>query len=400
MKKSKKNNTSNGPKLYGNLDRIAAKHSKPKKRKSVFLFVIPALLILLMGSMVFLKLWAVPPEPPPRVLNTPASDGDLSSLPGSSETKGTVINAETGKAEGAEEDDKPDANAGKYTFVVVGMDKVSKSTDVVLLVMLDTANHKLNVISIPRDTLVNIPENVKKVNTLYAYGEKESVGKGIERLMDGIRDFVGFDMGSFIIVNLQAFEQLIDAIGGVDYNVPRNMYYYDGGQGLKISIEAGMQHLDGRQALHVVRYRKGYANADIGRIGTQQDFMKAVASQLLTAKNIPNLPEIIRVITENTETNLTAANITYFASQLLKCSIDDINFYTVPANTNDSIRGLSYVTVYVDDWIDMINAYLNPLDQPVTARNVNLLTKTNAGYFSTTGYVAGGPGSFLNYNLG
>jgi anionic cell wall polymer biosynthesis LytR-Cps2A-Psr (LCP) family protein len=60
--------------------------------------------------------------------------------------------------------------------------------------------------------------------------------KGIERLMDGIRDFVGFDIGSFVIVNLQAFEQLIDAIGGVDYYVPRSMYYYDGSQGLKISI--------------------------------------------------------------------------------------------------------------------------------------------------------------------
>lgn len=392
MKKSKKKNNSSGPKLYGSLSRITPKYSKPKKKKPVFLFIALALMLVVAGVLVFFKLWAVPPAPPPQVLNTPAFDGDPPPL---SEV-GEKISSPTEAAP-----DKPDANAGKYTFVVVGMDKVSKSTDVVLLIMFDTANHKLNAISVPRDTLINIPENVKKVNTLYAYGEKKSEGEGIKRLMDGIRDFVGFDIGSFVIVNLQAFEQLIDAIGGVDYNVPRNMYYYDGSQGLKISINAGMQHLNGREALKVVRFRKGYANADIGRIGTQQDFMKTVVKQILTAKNIPNLPEIIRIITENTETNLTAANITYFAAQLLKCSVDDINFYTLPANTNNSIRGLSYVTVYVDDWIDMINAHLNPLSEPVTARNVNLLTKTDAGgFYSTTGQVAGGPGSFLNFNPG
>lgn len=390
MRKSKKKNTSMGPKLYGSLDNIKAKYSKPKKKKPVFLFITLALLAVVVGGFGFFKLWAVPPAPPPQVLNTPAFDGNPPPLPESSEEQETAP---------AEAPDKPDVNAGKYTFVVVGMDKVSKSTDAVLLIMFDTANHKVNVISVPRDTLINIPENVKKINTLYAYGEKESVGKGIERLMDGIRDFVGFDIGSFVIVNLQAFEQLIDAIGGVDYYVPRSMYYYDGSQGLKISIPMGMQHLNGRNALKVMRFRSGYANADIGRIGTQQDLMKTVAKKILTAQNIPNLPEIIRIITENTETNLTAANITYFATQLLKCSIEDINFYTLPANTNNSIRGLSYVTVYVDDWIDMINAYLNPLDQPVTARNVNLLTKTaSGGFYSTTGQIAGGANSFLVYD--
>ena len=388
MKKSKNQNNTQGPKLYGHLESIAPKYAKPKKKKPVFLFIVLAILLVFAGGLGFLKLWAKPPEPPPQVLNTPAFDGNPTPLPSDGEETPAPTEAP----------DKPDTNAGKYTFLVTGMDQVSKSTDVVLLVMFDTSNHKVNVISVPRDTLVNIPENVKKVNTLYAYGESKSEGGGVPRMMDGIKDFVGFDMVNFVIVNLDAFEQLIDAIGGVDYNVPRSMYYYDGTQGLKISIDAGMQHLNGKEALKVVRYRKGYANADIGRIGTQQDFMKTVANQILSAKNIPNMPEIIRIITENTETNLTAANITYFASQLLKCSIDDINFYTLPANTNNSVRGLSYVTVHVDEWIDMINEYLNPLDQPVTASNVNLLTKTEAGgFYSTTGQVAGGPGSFLNF---
>ena len=173
---------------------------------------------------------------------------------------------------------------------------------------------------------------------------------------------------------------------------------HDGSQGLKISIPMGMQHLNSRNALKVMRFRSGYANADIGRIGTTRSYEDRCKEDSHSSKH-PQPARDYQDYNREHETNLTAANITYFATQLLKCSIEDINFYTLPANTNNSIRGLSYVTVYVDDWIDMINAYLNPLDQPVTARNVNLLTKTAAGgFYSTTGQIAGGANSFLVYD--
>lgn len=367
--------------IYGNLENMDGKsQEKSKKKKPVLIYVLLVLLIISVGGFVFVKLWAAPPEVSGRHLNTPEFAGDPSSLPEASEKP---LN---------EPDDK---NAGKYTFAVLGMDKLAKLTDVILVVRFDTAEHKLNVVSIPRDTLVNIPENVKKINTLYVYGDKHD--RGSERLMAGLQDFVGFDIENYVIVNLQAFEELIDAIGGVDYDVPIDMVYHDGRQDLDINIKKGMQHLSGAEAIKVVRYRKGYPNADIGRIGTQQDFMKTVASQLLDAKNISNLPEIIRIITENTETNLNASNITYFAGELLKCKSEDINFYTMPMSGGGLIKGISYVFVHIDDWIDMINSYLNPLDEPVTAKNVNLVIKAGDGYFSTRGGIEGGPDSFLNF---
>jgi LCP family protein required for cell wall assembly len=380
VKKKKNNNADRAPQVYGNLDKISSKKSRSAKKKPVLIFVLLGLLLLSVGGFVFVKLWAGPPQVSNQQLNTPEHEGDLAALP---ETTDKPLAA------------PPDKNAGKYTFAVVGMDKFSKMTDVILLVMFDTAEHKLNVVSVPRDTLVNIPENVKKINILYAYGDRHDNGVG--RLMDGLRDFVGFDIGNYIVVNLQAFEELIDAIGGVDYDVPIDMVYRDRRQDLNINIKKGMQHLNGAEALKVVRFRAGYANADIGRIATQQDFMKAVAKQLLKAKNIANLPEIIRIITENTETNLTAANITYFAGELLKCKEEDINFHTMPRGGGSLIKGISYVFVHIDDWIDMINSYLNPLDQLVTAKNVNLVIKAGAGYFSTRGGIAGGPDSFLNF---
>ena len=157
-----------------------------------------------------------------------------------------------------------------------------------------------------------------------------------------------------------------------------------------------MQHLTGEQAIGVMRFRSGYASADIGRIGTQQDFLMSIASQFLTLGSIPHLTEFIDIFTEYVETNMTTENLAFFARQFLMCSSEDIHFYTMPGNYADSIRGISYVSVDVSAWLEMINNYLNPYDTPVTEANVNLLTHSSSGFYSTAGYVAGGEDSFLN----
>lgn len=280
------------------------------------------------------------------------------------------------------------AEEGVFTFLLVGMDKVGANTDTMMVGRFDTVRHTVNVVSIPRDTLVNVPGSVKKVNTLYAAG-------GIDRLKSGLRDFMGFEVDFYAVVDLNAFVELVDAIGGVDYNVPIDMYYYDPAQGLYIDIKAGQQHLNGEDALKVVRFRSGYASADIGRIGTQQDFLKSVISQMLKLGNIPNLPEFIEIFERNVETDLTSANISYLARQLLSCKSEDINFYTLPGNYADSIGGFSYVSLYLDEWLDMVNEYLNPYPEDVTEANVNILMHENGVFYSTVGYVAGGEDSFL-----
>ncbi|MFR3290684.1 MAG: LCP family protein [Lachnospiraceae bacterium] len=205
-----------------------------------------------------------------------------------------------------------------YTFPVVGLDKAGYNTDTMMVGRIDTKNHEINVVSIPRDTMVNVSWSVKKVNTLYA-ADINSGGNGIDGLMDGLKDILGFQIDCYAVVDLNAFVQLVDAIGGVDYNVPIDMNYYDPTQDLYISIPAGEQHLDGEEALKVVRFRSGYATADIGRIGTQQDFLMSVASQMLTLGNIPNLPTFIDIFVNNVDTNLSAENLAFFARQFLMC---------------------------------------------------------------------------------
>ncbi|NLC72861.1 MAG: hypothetical protein GX684_03705 [Ruminococcaceae bacterium] len=372
-----KNNEASGKKA----DPANSIEGKPKKRRvPVPVIVICSILgVILLGFGVF-KLWLQPPPMPSPGLYKPTTPTPASSA-APSETP-----AET---------EAPAELPGKiYTFIVVGRDKVGANTDTMMVVHFDTTAHKLNVVSIPRDTLVNIPENVKRVNTLYAYGKNRN-GDGPARLKEGLRDILGFELGNYVIVDLRAFEEIVDAIGGVTYNVPIDMFYDDPYQNLHIAIRRGEQLLSGAEALKVVRFRAGYASADIGRIGTQQDFLKAVAKQLLTVGNIPNLPKIIDILTSNVETDLTAANITYFATELLKCKAEDITFNTLPADYTANIGGFSYVSIYIPEWLDMVNTYLNPYPEKVTEANVNILTKTKNGFYSTTGTVAGGPGSFL-----
>ena len=203
-------------------------------------------------------------------------------------------------------------------------------------------------------------------------------------------------MDVYAAVDLEAFVKLVDAIGGVDYNVPVDMYYTDPAQDLTISLSAGMHHLSGEEAIGVMRFRSGYPTADIGRIDTQQDFLMSVASQFLSLGNIPKLGEFINIFTEYVTTNMDASNLAFFARQFLMCSSEDIHFETIPANYWDSINGVSYVSIYVNQWLEVVNEYLNPYDTPVTTANVNILTHSSSGFYSTTGSIAGGENSFLS----
>ena len=366
------------------------KRSRAGKAAAVAVCVV---LILVFGAVAWYIAWEKPPERPGGGLVDPTYESTNPEDGGSPDATAepTVSPAEDPNA-GA----PASLNENMYTFLVVGLDQVSNSTDTMMVGRIDTENHTIDVVSLPRDTLVNVSWSVKKINTLYS-ADINTGGNGIDGLLDGLKDILGFQIDCYAVVDLTAFVELVDAIGGVDYNVPVNMNYYDPTQDLYINIPAGEQHLDGEEALKVVRFRSGYASADIGRIGTQQDFLKSVASQMLTLGNIPNLPTFIDIFEEYVVTNMSASNLAFFARQFLLCKSEDINFHTLPGNYGDSIKGLSYVSINISEWLEMVNTYLNPYDQDVTEANVNILTHSSStGFYSTTGYVAGGVDSFYD----
>ena len=269
-----------------------------------------------------------------------------------------------------------DRKDGCYTFLVAARDVASGCTDVIIVGMFDTVNDKINMVSIPRDTMIN--KGLLKVNTAYQ-GDLASGGNGIDGLLKEMKKLLGFDIDSYAVVDVDAVAKLIDAIGGVYFDVPMDMVYQDGSQGLDINIKAGYQKLSGEDAVKVLRYRKGYANGDLGRIDTQHDFLLALADQILDVGNIPNLGTAIEIYQEHVQTNLSAGNILFYAKNFLEMDTENIQFIDMPQMMGGLVNNQSFVFININKWIDVINEYLNPYKEDITQRNVSIKTSADQG---------------------
>ena len=362
--------------------RYAAPPSKPPKKKKsgwkVFGTVLLVLAILVGCAYAY---WMITTKAPTKASQSAASP------------KPTDLNADQSEAVAS-------ASDRYYTLLIVGKDVAGLNTDTMMLCRYDSLEHKMNICSLPRDTLVNIKASVKKLNNVYAANNAS-----IDALMDGVKDVTGFRPDNYVLIDTKVFVQVIDAMGGVDFAVPVNMNYEDFVQDLYIHINKGYQHLDGTQTMQVFRFRHTYANGDLGRIDVQHDLIKACAGQWLQLGNWNKLLPAAKIILDNADTNLSYGNMQWYAKEFMKMSIDDISFMTMP-NTGCMIRNLSYVSINVDDWITMVNTYLNPTDTPITKEDCNILyqlrpesgkyTVTAANYAVTNGgEVAGGVNSFF-----
>ena len=370
-----------------------------RKRKAGLIIGIVALALI--AAVIGYAIWERPPEivQPPEP-TAPAATQAPDAQPGGvqpTEQPGGVQPTEPPVEENDADALVTDRDSGKYTLLLVGRDYASNSTDTIMVARIDTKAHSVDCVSIPRDTLINISwgSTPKKINAVYP-GFVNSGKDPIEGIKTHVRNLLGFDVDCYSIVNIEAMEDAVDAIGGVWFDVPQDMKYDDPTQDLHIDIKAGYQLLDGENAVKLCRFREGYAGGDIDRIGMQQAFLKELAKQMLTLGNIPNLGTLVNILSENVDTDLTAANIAWFARQFLACSMENIHFHTMPYATACYINGISYVSVDQDAWLELVNASLNPYVEPVTAANVNLLMSNYSGsnVWSTVGAVAGGPDSF------
>lgn len=284
-----------------------------------------------------------------------------------------------------------------YTILLLGRDTGGGGNcDTMMLVSYDVTNQKMNVMSIPRDTMVNVPWDVKKINSVY--NMKGAGDKGIKALDKEISDLIGFIPDYSVIVEWPAVGKLVDAIGGVYFDVPRTMDYDDPYQNLSIHLKKGYQKLNGTQAMGVVRFRdgkNGYNNGDLGRIETQQNFMKAVFKQLLQVKNVSKINDFSKIFEENVKTDLSVQNIFWFGKSAILggLSMDNVNFITMP-NKNTSCWSRtyhnyqSYVVPKADDLLSLVNNHLSPFKQEVTLTDLDIMSVNKDGSISsTTGHV-------------
>ena len=372
-----------------------------KKGRAALMIVCIILAVAAVGTVIY-ALWERPPliEPAPISTETPSTaektdpvsdekekPADLTDVDHEEDISGAPLNA--------------DRSSGAYTFLLVGRDQASNSTDTIIVGRMDTKTHSVRCVNIPRDTLINITwaNTPKKINAVYP-GFVNSGKSGIDGLKEQIRNLLGFDVDCYAVVSIQAVEEAVDCIGGVWFDVPVDMNYWDPTQNLSINISKGYQLLDGENAVKVCRFRNTYAGGDIQRIGVQQSFLKAAAEQMLSLGNIPNLGNLVDILVKNTDTDLSAANIAWFARQFLQCDKENISFETMPFSSAPLINGVSFVSVDTAAWLTMVNEKLNPYVEPVTAENMNLLTCDSTGTVvkASSGVIAGGPDAFYCLN--
>lgn len=291
-------------------------------------------------------------------------------------------------------------SADYYTILVMGRDTGGGgNTDTMMLASYDVTNQKLTVMNIPRDTMVNVPWDIKRINSVYNYyggGER-----GIQKVYQEVSQLVGFEPDYQVIVEWEAVGKLVDAIGGVYFDVPRNMNYDDPYQDLSIHINKGYQLLDGEQAMGVIRYRHdnnmryGYANGDLGRIETQQAFLKAVIQQLLQVKNLGKINQFAKIFQENVETDLSVQNLFWFGKSAIMggLSMDNVNFVTMPNTPRTCYsrtygNNQSYVVPNANELLKLVNEELSPFIEPSVLSDLDIMSVNSDGSVSsTTGHV-------------
>ena len=285
-----------------------------------------------------------------------------------------------------------------YTFLLFGTDKFSGSTDTIMVVSYDVKNQKLNLMSIPRDTMVNVSWDIKKINSVYAMG-------GIKALQKHVSKLIGFTPDYYVKIDLQAFVDVVNLLGGVEFDVPIPMHYHDPAQELSIDLEPGVQTLNGEQAMGLVRFRKSDRGAngrisgydDTGRVATQQAFLKAMFKQCLKIKNWTKITGYVEIFEKNVESDLTLGNMLWFARQAMNLSEDGFQTLTAPANYyasawSRSVHQMqSYVTIYANQMITTVNESFNPYLSRVTMANLDIMSiNADGSLSSTSGFVADG----------
>lgn len=348
------------------------------------LILLLAALALLVGVIAFV--WKMVVKPPETTGSTrPGSDAssqdrdesEVFHLP----TNVTIIkdvDPETGEEIEVEVEVPVSHKSDYYNILIAGTDDDGGRTDTIMIARLDVNAHTVALLSVPRDTLIDARYSVPKINSVYGMGGQGE--KGMEALRTQLARLLGFEVDGYVLVDFEAFAKVIELVGdeengerGIWFNVPQRMYYTDPTQDLYIDLYAGYQHLNADECEQLVRYRYGYANADIDRIGVQQDFVRALANQCLKIGNLTKIQDFAEIFVEYVTTDLTIGNIVYFGQELLRCNFDEMETFTLEGEAVD-IGGLSYYRIYTNAMLTLINAYFNPYDSDITQAGIAVPT--------------------------
>ncbi len=361
-------------KLFGNRRRAEHAAKKPLSRGLRAALIVCAAVLLFSGSV--FAAWKLLVRPADR--KEPETTAQTDTSPDEEPEQTPSVIHVTPKTEQAEDEPEEEVETeqpkslreGIYNILICGTDDDGTRTDTIIIAHLDTTDHTVALLSIPRDTPVATGNGgIMKINSVYAGGGAD----GMQRLSGRLRELLGFPVDGYVLVNLDAFKKTVDLVGGVEFDVPQDMDYEDASQDLYIHLKAGLQRLDGEKAMELVRFRKGYASQDIQRTQVQQQFLKALAKQCLSVSSLSKLKEFADIFAEDVTTDLTVGNMIWYGKELMACDFDSMQTYTAEGE-GAMINGGAYYPLYAGRLLEIVNKSFNPYDAAISASSLTVIT--------------------------
>lgn len=228
----------------------------------------------------------------------------------------------------------------KYVLLLgISKDINVNLTDTIMVAAYNPNMQKATIMSISRDTFVGSNEaNAKatdKLNSIYSQ-------YGVEGILKRVNKITGLDIEDYVIINNNAVVEIVDAIGGVEFDVPIDMKYDDPTQDLHIDLSKGMQKIDGQKAEWLLRFRHNndgtsypasYGDNDIGRMRTQREFIKEVVKQTIDVKNVFNIKSLINTIYKNIEISMDRQELFAYISCVAEFNVDNLKSYAFPTES-------------------------------------------------------------------
>ncbi|MCC8058604.1 LCP family protein [Cloacibacillus sp.] len=267
---------------------------------------------------------------------------------------------------------------GRFNILVMGEDNVegSRRSDTILFVTIDIDDKNMRVISLPRDTRVQIPHHgTQKLNHAFAYG-------GPDLLKATVEKYLGLPILYYVVIDYDSFPEFVDMVGGVEMDVQKRMRYVDRAGGLDINIQPGWQLLDGKTALKYVRFRKD-ALGDIGRIQRQQQFIKALVKKAYDPRVLIKFPELAAQAMKIFKTDMSPTLAVQLAGFVQNELGRERMFFSMLPGEPAMIDRLSY---WLGD-VKAANAFLNAPVEALVSGDVTEGSGRNAKqvHFSTAG---------------
>lgn len=243
---------------------------------------------------------------------------------------------------------------GGTNILLLGSDsrgEENSRADTIMIARYQPDNGAYKLISIMRDTYVEIPgHGQNRINTAFALG-------GPELLRETIKENFEIDIKYYAIVDFEGFIQLVDEAfpTGVEINVEKKMSHNIG-----VTIEPGLQRLDGEHLLGYVRFRHD-AVGDFGRVQRQQEVVKEIGKQLTSIQTIPKLPKLIGVVTPFINTNMDTGDMLYIGKDFLSKENRNIDSLRVPVDgawDDADVNGADVLAIDLEKNREVIHEFL------------------------------------------